>query len=116
MSIWAGSGSPAATNLNDGQPIEFGVKFRSSLAGWITDVRFYKGTLDNGTHVGHLWSSDGNAARPRRTFAGETASGWQEVALSSPVAITANTTYVASYHSSAGYYVDDGRVLRRRRS
>ena len=59
VSIWAGGGGPTATNLNDGQPIEVGVKFRSSLAGWITHLRFYKGTLDNGTHVGHLWSSLG---------------------------------------------------------
>jgi large repetitive protein len=103
VSIWAGSGSPLATNLNDGQPIEFGVKIRSSLAGWITHVRFYKGALDNGTHVGHLWNSTGTLLATG-TFAGETVSGWQEVALSSPVAITPNTTYVASCHSSAGYY------------
>ena len=37
------------------------------------------------------------------TFTNETASGWQTVNFASPVAITANTTYVASYHSS-GYY------------
>ena len=34
----------------------------------------------------------------------ETASGWQEVSLDPPVAIAANTTYIASYFSSAGYY------------
>ena len=39
------------------------------------------------------------------TFVTETASGWQEVTLPSAVAISANTTYVASYHSTPGYYV-----------
>ena len=31
------------------------------------------------------------------TFTNETASGWQEVLFSTPVAITAGVTYVASY-------------------
>src|SRR5262249_38876998 len=34
---------------------------------------------------------------------GETASGWQELDFSSPVAVTGGTTYVASYFSSTGY-------------
>ena len=103
VSIWAGGGSPAATDVNDGQPIETGVKFRSALAGWITHLRFYKGTLNTGTHTGHLWTSAGTLLATA-TFSGETASGWQQMALGSPVAIAADTTYVASYHSSSGYY------------
>ena len=107
VSIWSGGGSPSATNLNDGQAIELGVKFRSSLAGYITALRFYKGTQDNGAHAGNLWSASGTLLATA-TFTGETASGWQEVALPSPVAIAANTTYVASYYSVAGYYVATG--------
>ena len=43
------------------------------------------------------------------TFTGETASGWQQVNFATPVAITANTTYVASYHTNVGHYcVNDG--------
>ncbi|MCO6008571.1 DUF4082 domain-containing protein, partial [Actinoallomurus purpureus] len=38
------------------------------------------------------------------TFTGESASGWQQVNFSTPVAVTANTTYVASYFTSSGYY------------
>ena len=38
------------------------------------------------------------------TFTNETASGWQELDFSAPVAITAGTTYVASYHTSTGHY------------
>ena len=37
----------------------------------------------------------------------ETASGWQQVTLPSPVPITANTTYVASYHAPTGHYAVD---------
>ena len=38
------------------------------------------------------------------TFTGETASGWQTVTFSSPVAIAANTVYVVSYHTNVGQY------------
>jgi len=41
------------------------------------------------------------------TFIGETASGWQQVTFATPVAITANTTYVASYHTTVGHYSAD---------
>jgi hypothetical protein len=41
------------------------------------------------------------------TFTNETASGWQQVTFATPVAIVANTTYVASYHASVGQYAQD---------
>src|SRR5262249_37669241 len=41
------------------------------------------------------------------TFTGETASGWQQVNFASPVSISANTTYVASYHAPNGRYAED---------
>ena len=60
-------------------------------------------TSDNtGAHIGSLWSSTGTLLASG-TFTGETASGWQELDFSSPVAVTAGTTYVASYFSSTGY-------------
>ena len=43
-----------------------------------------------------LWSSTGTLLATG-TFSNETASGWQELDFSSPVAVTAGTTYVASY-------------------
>src|SRR5580765_2173680 len=69
-------------------------------------LRFYKGALNTGTHVGHLWSATGTRLA-EATFAGETLEGWQEVQLSPAVPITANTTYIASYHSASGYFAFD---------
>jgi glutamine amidotransferase PdxT len=102
-SIFSASSVPASVANNDGQPLEIGVKFRSTQAGYITGVRFYKGAANTGTHIGHLWSSTGTKLA-EVTFTGETASGWQQMLFTTPVAITANTTYVASYFSSGGYY------------
>ena len=40
-------------------------------------------------------------------FSGESASGWQQATFGTPVAINANTTYVVSYHTNAGFYAAD---------
>jgi len=80
--------------------------FRSDANGHIAGIRFYKASTNTGTHVANLWTSTGTLLASA-TFTGETASGWQQVNFSTPVAITANTVYVASYHTSVGHYSDD---------
>ncbi|MFD3002783.1 Ig-like domain-containing protein, partial [Pontibacter toksunensis] len=95
--------APGGNLYYDNQGIQLGMKFRSTESGYITGVRFYKQSGNSGTHIGQLHSSTGTLLA-QATFTNETASGWQQVLFSSPVAISANTTYVVSYHSSAGYY------------
>ena len=79
------------------------MKFRSDEDGYITALRFYKQPNNTGTHVGHLWSGSGQLLAAA-TFTNETASGWQKVTLPNPVPITKDTTYVTSYHASAGRF------------
>jgi len=104
--IWPTSTVPGIADSGPDSAVELGVKFRSDVSGNIIGVRFYKGTGNTGTHVGNLWTSTGTRMATA-TFSGETASGWQQVNFSSPVAITANTVYVASYHTNVGHYSDD---------
>ena len=54
-------------------------------------------------HVGHLWSSTG-ALLASATFTNESASGWQQVSFSSPVAIQANAVYIVSFSTGGGYF------------
>jgi hypothetical protein len=82
------------------------VKFRSDVAGYITGIRFYKGSANTGTHVGNLWTSGGSLLASA-IFTNETAMGWQQVTFASPVLIAANTTYVASYHTDVGGFAID---------
>jgi hypothetical protein len=82
------------------------VKFRADTPGWISGIRFYKGSTNTGTHTGHLWTSTGTLLASA-TFTNETASGWQQVTFPTPVAISANTTYVASYFAPSGNYAVD---------
>jgi Domain of unknown function (DUF4082)/Bacterial Ig domain/Fibronectin type III domain/Lysyl oxidase len=101
-----GSSTPATTDSGDGHSVVLGVKFRSEVAGSVTGIRFYKATANTGTHVGSLWSASGSLLASA-TFTGESASGWQQVNFSTPVAIVANTTYIASYLAPKGHYSDN---------
>ena len=101
--IWPASAVPAVTTAADTASVELGVKFRADVNGWITGIRFYKSNLNTGTHIGSLWTAGGTHLASA-TFGNETASGWQQVSFSTPVAVTAGTTYVASYHTNGGHY------------
>jgi hypothetical protein len=102
-SLWPSTTTPAVDSHHDSQPVTLGVKFQATASGTITGIRFYKGASNTGTHVGSLWSATGTLLA-QATFTNETASGWQQVTFGSPVAISANTTYIASYHNSSGFH------------
>jgi hypothetical protein len=102
-SIWGGTAIPANPNVADTKSVEVGMRFQSAVAGYITGVTFYKGVKNIGTHTGSLWTAAG-ALLATGTFTGESASGWQTLTFSSPVAISANTSYIASVHDPGGYY------------
>ncbi len=100
---WDGGASPAMVSAPDSNAVELGVKFRVDVDGAVTSIRFYKGAGNTGEHVGNLWSSAGQLLASA-IFTNETASGWQQVDFDQPVAVTADTVYVASYHAPNGHY------------
>ncbi|MBL9076159.1 MAG: DUF4082 domain-containing protein [Planctomycetes bacterium] len=102
--VFANAQAPTTGVANDGQPIELGMKFRADVDGHVTALRYYKPVGATGTRTGHLWTAAG-ALLAEQVFTGETASGWQQVVLPAPVAVTAGTTYVVSYFSASGDYV-----------
>ncbi|MET4290655.1 VCBS repeat-containing protein [Bradyrhizobium sp. LB8.2] len=102
QSLFGTNDTPSVTNSGDTSSVEVGVKFSASVDGTITGLRFYKGSLNTGAHVAHLWTATGTLLGTS-TFSGETSSGWQQVSFSSPIAVTAGTTYVASYHTNGNY-------------
>ncbi|HMP81615.1 MAG TPA: DUF4082 domain-containing protein [Verrucomicrobiota bacterium] len=106
-SIWNDSALPAIIEAADSGSVELGLKFRSSVNGNITGIRFYKAAGNTGTHVGNVWNTNGTLLGSVE-FTSETASGWQQQAMP-PVAIEANTTYIVSYHApNGGYSLDFG--------
>ena len=101
ISLWDDATIPSRLTDPDTNTVELGVKFQSDVDGFISGIRFYKSPTNTGEHVGSLWSSDGTLLA-QATFTNETASGWQQANFATPVAITANTVYVASYHTKVG--------------
>ncbi|WP_298231779.1 N,N-dimethylformamidase beta subunit family domain-containing protein [uncultured Azohydromonas sp.] len=107
---WGSTATPNNPSENDPNAVELGVKFRVDVDGFITGVRFYKGTGNTGTHIGNLWSLNGTrlATAP---FTSETATGWQQVNFATPVPVSANTVYVASYYAPNGRYAGDNNFF-----
>lgn len=109
-SLWSDTATPGTAAAADSNAVEIGVKFTAEVNGVIRGVRFFKGTENVGTHVAHLWTSGGTQLASA-TFTEETGSGWQQVNFATPVAISANTVYVASYHAPAGRYAADNNYF-----
>lgn len=101
-SLWTTASPPAGTTL-DNAPNELGTVFQSSASGTISGIRFYKPANDASSHAVTLWNSAGTPIATATTN-NETATGWQTASFSSPVSITANTTYTASYFTPTGSY------------
>jgi hypothetical protein len=98
--------TPGTVDSGDFSAVNLGMKFSTTVAGEVTGVRFYKSTLNTGTHVGSLWTAGGSLLGSV-TFTGETASGWQTANFSSPIPVKANTEYVISYLAPSGHYSVD---------
>ncbi|WP_263383681.1 DUF4082 domain-containing protein [Granulicella arctica] len=104
--IWPGSVQPGTIDSADTQPYELGVKITADSDGYILGIRFYKSAANAGAHLGNLWSTTGTLLASA-SFTSESGSGWQQVFFGSPVAVTAGTTYVASYFTPVGRYSSD---------
>ena len=105
-SLFSPGATPGTITENDPNAVDLGVKFQASINGTIDGIRFYKGPQNTGVHTGDLWTTSGTLLASA-TFTNETASGWQQVNFSSPVSITAGTTYIASYETTVGEYSED---------
>ncbi len=105
-----GAEVPAVPAMDDNSAVELGLRFSPDTSGFITGVRFYKGTGNGGVHTGRLWTSTGTLLS-QVTFANETATGWQTASFVSPVAVTAGTTYVVSYSAPQGRYAIKERAF-----
>ncbi|MFV0458004.1 MAG: DUF4082 domain-containing protein [Actinomycetales bacterium] len=107
QTLWLSSAAPAVATTDDPAPIEVGVRFGVDADGTVVGLRFYKGAGNSGQHVGHLWSSTGTLLGSA-IFTDESATGWQQAALATPVRVSAEETYIASYVAPSGGYASTG--------
>jgi trimeric autotransporter adhesin len=104
--LWPSTAQPVNPASTNKQAVEVGMQFTSAISGFLTGVQFFKASTNGGTHLGNLWTSEGTQLA-QVTFTNETSSGWQAAYFASPIAITANTTYVISYHAPQGHTAAD---------
>ncbi|MCC6893210.1 MAG: DUF4082 domain-containing protein [Anaerolineae bacterium] len=106
-----GTSVPAnPSNIGNPPAVNLGVVFKPSVNGQVTGIRFYKLAGNGGTHKGYLWSATGTQLGTV-TFTGETATGWQTATFATPINVTANTVYVASYHAPQGRFAYDNNTF-----
>ena len=89
--------TPAVVVGGEGSTWENANQFSSNVDGYITHIRFYKASCETGSHTGRIWSDSGTLLASR-AFVIESPSGWQEVALSTPVHISPGIKYRVSYN------------------
>jgi len=105
-SVFSETTKPKLVTDPDRNAVELGVKFRASEDITVTGIRFFKGSRNTGVHIGTLWGPDGTPLATT-TFTQETRSGWQSARFADPIAVAADTTYVASYRAPKGRYSAD---------
>jgi hypothetical protein len=106
VSLWNAPPVFTIPNASDGlSPVELGMKFRSSVAGYVTGVQFYKGELNTGSQVGKLYTKAGVLlASVTFTNANDASVGWKQARFSQPVYIQPNTTYVVTFYTPSSYF------------
>jgi hypothetical protein len=90
---------PVTTAGGAGQTWEQGIEFSSLVNGQITHIRFWKALGEpTGGHIGHIWDVATRTELASAQFFNETASGWQEAQLVTPLPITANLRYKVTFN------------------
>jgi len=93
---------PTLPDAGDSSAVTLGLKFKPSVDGFVRGVRYYRDSANTGTHTGKLFSASGNELATV-TIPTQSA-GWQSANFSSPVAVSAGSTYVVSYYAPNGHY------------
>jgi hypothetical protein len=121
QSIFANQ-TPVITDLSDGVSYELGLKFQATVDGRITAIRYWKAPSETPspcpgcervTHTGKIWAEDSSVPTTLtfRGFADETASGWQEAQLATPLNIQKNVTYIVSVETNSHYVATNDALV-----
>lgn len=109
--VFASGAAPATVETADPGDYELGMRFRSNASGYVTELRYYRGAADandSDTRTLTLWSASGEKLGQATIASGRGETGWQTAALTTAIAISANTTYVVSYGTTENYAYTNG--------
>jgi hypothetical protein len=109
-----GTATPQTPVDPDTSSVTLGVQFYSTQAGTINGVRFYRAAKSlSGYQVGIFDGMSGArlAYQAVTTEPCATMPCWEELDFSTPLSISPNKTYIATYFVKGGHYPDDQQGL-----
>lgn len=96
--------TPALPIATTGTAYELGTRWTASEPGFVRALRFWKSVDEgNAVHVGRLWQ--GSTILATVTFTGETADGWQQATLPTPIAVQAGVEMLVTVNTGNKAYV-----------
>jgi hypothetical protein len=109
-----GTNTPELTDVSDGVAYELGTRFRTTVDGRITAIRYWKAPSEvpsdcagcaRVSHTGKIWTADDANPTVLATafFTDETSSGWQEARLVKPLYIQKDSVYIVSVEANSHY-------------
>ena len=104
--LFGQGGVPAQIVTADASSYELGLRFQATQAGVVSALRYFRGAedaFDTDVRTLNLWDASGTKIASATVTSPQYASGWQVATLATPVALTANTTYVVSYGTTHNY-------------
>jgi hypothetical protein len=102
-----GNAVPGNAAEADSNAVTLGMKFWSAQPGAVSGIRFYRGHPNDSGYTVRLYTAAGSLLAEATTAHDTcTVPCWEQVNFTAPISISANTTYVAAYYTSNGYYAD----------
>lgn len=98
------SGSSRGTVNSDTGSVNLGVRFTPRVAGTVSAVEFYRGSISNTATTVALWDATTSARVGNGTSSSVMKIGWTRVPLTAVAKVTAGHTYVASFLAPVGRY------------
>jgi hypothetical protein len=103
--------TPGAPPVGGVNALELGVKFRADVSGYVRGIRFFRIGGNTETYACSLWTSTGTRLATTTFDSGSLIGDWQQVLFAQPVAVTAGTLYVASYHINTSNYAAENNYF-----
>jgi hypothetical protein len=109
-----GTSTPHTAIQPDTNSVTLGVQFRSTQAGHINGVRFYRAARSSSGYTAAIFDGSSRARLAIKSVTAEPCTSmpcWEELDFSAPLSIAANKTYIATYFVKGGNYADDQNGL-----
>lgn len=103
--------APTTVETGDPTDYELGMRFQSNASGYVTELRYFRGTADandSDTRTLTLWTESGERLGQATITSSVGATGWQTATLATAIGLSANTTYVVSYGTTDNYAYTGG--------